>query len=361
MSSKSYGSVAYYSQHRSLTSMLILLIDDSSFESAAAVKHLAKRAAAGKVKAALEEQSHGKDVETLLAPIDIHPESKETSSSHPNASSKTIGETQNRSTMPSKIVTEAMAHAPVDDGWPPSDVEEDEDLHVDEAVRDIQKQHTFLDAENNKENLDSYHPTYIEGSGKRAKRAAFIDPQPNAQRVSFDSQESGQHTPEQEDGRGEMGDPSEDEGFQRDTRSVKIRPTSQIRSPPKRRANIIAAQGSRSKRSRLVQENDSAVVENDVGGAVARHTQANVPDSSQAYKMANQQAKMKSALQPKRVQSRRGWSDSETSTLIDLIEEHGTSWAFIKKLDEENQNVLESRDQVGLKDKARNMKFDYLK
>jgi len=41
--------------------------------------------------------------------------------------------------------------------------------------------------------------------------------------------------------------------------------------------------------------------------------------------------------------------------------EHGTSYAFIKRLDEKDQNVLERRDQVVLKDKVRNIKTDYLK
>ena len=60
-------------------------------------------------------------------------------------------------------------------------------------------------------------------------------------------------------------------------------------------------------------------------------------------------------------QVRKGWTDEETQRLLELIIEFGTSWALLKSEDFAAGNILESRDQVALKDKARNMKMDYLK
>lgn len=61
------------------------------------------------------------------------------------------------------------------------------------------------------------------------------------------------------------------------------------------------------------------------------------------------------------IKSRKRWTIEETGTLINLITEFGVSWAQIKKFDEANGNFLTDRDQVNLKDKARNIKFDLLK
>jgi hypothetical protein len=55
------------------------------------------------------------------------------------------------------------------------------------------------------------------------------------------------------------------------------------------------------------------------------------------------------------------WSSRETSELIQLIEEFGTSWTLIKEMDNQRSQILTERDQVALKDKARNIKFATLK
>jgi hypothetical protein len=58
---------------------------------------------------------------------------------------------------------------------------------------------------------------------------------------------------------------------------------------------------------------------------------------------------------------RQAWSQRETSELIQLIEEFGTSWTLIKDMDNQRSQLLTERDQVALKDKARNIKFSTLK
>ena len=62
-------------------------------------------------------------------------------------------------------------------------------------------------------------------------------------------------------------------------------------------------------------------------------------------------------------QKRTPWSQHETERLIELVEAHGTGWAAILKIDENHPEgaLLQRRGQVGLKDKARNMKMDFLK
>lgn len=81
---------------------------------------------------------------------------------------------------------------------------------------------------------------------------------------------------------------------------------------------------------------------------------------SEAYKTTNEIAKMTTAARTKKkVQSRKAWTDLETETLINLIQDHGTSWKVLK--DKDLEKVLLDRDQTSLKDKARNIKLDYLK
>lgn len=78
------------------------------------------------------------------------------------------------------------------------------------------------------------------------------------------------------------------------------------------------------------------------------------------YKMAKELAKINTAARAKKkTQSRKAWTDLETETLINLISEHGTSWKLLK--DKDVGKFLVDRDQTALKDKARNIKFDYLK
>jgi hypothetical protein len=56
-------------------------------------------------------------------------------------------------------------------------------------------------------------------------------------------------------------------------------------------------------------------------------------------------------------QKRVFWTGADEDHLVRLIEEYGTSWSVIAKLGGFQTN----RDQVALKDKARNMKVSYLK
>lgn len=61
-------------------------------------------------------------------------------------------------------------------------------------------------------------------------------------------------------------------------------------------------------------------------------------------------------------QARRPWSSREIGRLLDLMAEYGSAWATILKCDARSEDpCLQERSNVQLKDKARNMKFDFLK
>ena len=204
------------------------------------------------------------------------------------------------------------------------------------------------DAESNKENVAQVEAG-VEAPLAKAKQR-LIDPQEHAEKVQWDSQNSGT---------GEMSEPSEDEGFQemrapaqparkRSSKSVLKRPApeyeaSQVPSPPKRVR---------------VQENSRVP-----SLTVSREREELRPSPTQldTSKEANALAREMTALRPKKVQSRTPWSDEETETLLQLITTYGTSWAVLQAEDKRNGDVLSSRGQVALKDKARNLKMDYLK
>lgn len=63
-----------------------------------------------------------------------------------------------------------------------------------------------------------------------------------------------------------------------------------------------------------------------------------------------------------RIQVRRAWTPGEIERLIQLIQDYQTQWSKILKVDAQMAiPMLQNRTQVQLKDKARNMKLDYLK
>ena len=87
--------------------------------------------------------------------------------------------------------------------------------------------------------------------------------------------------------------------------------------------------------------------------------------TAERHAIINRQAKAAVASRPyalNRVQVRRAWTADEIDRLVDLLSKTN-SWKAIKDLDQQHEDggVLEGRDQVALKDKARNLKIDYIK
>ena len=58
---------------------------------------------------------------------------------------------------------------------------------------------------------------------------------------------------------------------------------------------------------------------------------------------------------------RNPWTAEEVEALTDYIENLDCSWAEILRRDKDEAGILQARDQYALKDKARNMLFDWLK
>lgn len=100
---------------------------------------------------------------------------------------------------------------------------------------------------------------------------------------------------------------------------------------------------------------------NDNGDTIERTSIGEAPPSS-SYLEVNDMAKaVVVQKKPYIPQTRTPWSQSEINTLLAGIARHGPQFAVIKKKDSENGDILHRRDQTGIRDKLRNMKFDYLK
>lgn len=206
------------------------------------------------------------------------------------------------------------------------------------------------------------------------KKRAFIDPQPNAQKVPFESQVATQQRPgtsqtkrsrsddayqTDEDQQSEV---SEDGDFQTQVLDLPHEPKVS-RPTGNKRPSSAAPPRSPRKRARLTQESErSATLDPDLQAAVDMANGQPAPSQIEIYKVANKESKMATARHVRKtVQRRTPWTDLETETLQELITTHGISWAKLKDMDKYNGNVLIDRDQVALRDKARNMKIDYLK
>ena len=231
-----------------------------------------------------------------------------------------------------------------DDELPEGELEREEDINMRRNAQESLAFRTQREAENNKENLgeipDSQHNT-------TAKKRSMYDRDPLAERVpSISSQDS--------DGR------SSDEDFQRQTESSNA--ARQRRLKPVTKSPMSERKRRSPKRAR-VQENIEVQTldgRTDIAGD-RQSPEMPLSQGYQEYVKVNQSAKQNIAVVSKPPQSRKAWASAETDMLYYLITEHGTSWRLLQQEDLAQGHVLEARDQVALKDKARNMKMDYLK
>ena len=254
-------------------------------------------------------------------------------------------------------IREQTNEAQQDDPWRPQQEDDDvpsiqDPIDFLEAARLSHIRIAQSQAESNKENLGVPH-SQTESRPRNVQKPSLMDRQPNAVRVEFDeisvlSQSS------------QASQASEDAGFQ-----SQVAPThTTARRALKPSSNHPPAQPTRprfspARISRIQESNRSDRLD------VSSHIPVSQPAPSQLenYKEANSVAKNIKALstKPQKVQTRRPWSDRETEQLLTLIEEYGTSYSMLHRRDQERGNILQERDQIALKDKARNMKVDYLK
>lgn len=265
----------------------------------------------------------------------------------------------------------------MDDGWQPQQIEEEmgpgpfeNDFTRSQRIVALgEEREAAANKENMAETTEMQVPISPGGSQRPAlapRKLGIMDPQPNAQRVTFDSQvfsdmpESSRGTKrafdETMDAEGDdLGEPSQDQGFQQDNRTF---------DAASRRAQKPAqAPRRRTKKARTTQTTQAGNTPTQEFTQPEPTAQDNgIPESTiDAYHEAKGRAQIFTAGRPKKVQVRKAWTDVETGLLLDLIEEHGTSWRLLKQIDLENDYLLNDRDQVALKDKARNMKLDFLK
>ena len=222
-----------------------------------------------------------------------------------------------------------------------------------------------------------------------APKRRLVDRQPGARQMQWeDSQDS---TPgpstnkrkyqesvgeENEDERREEEEEeelSEDEGFQEDHRvpdparraaapiARRQSPGQDAPSPPKRRE--IERPGNNTDRdvARRRQQRAKSVARANTRREVVNDDEDDetyppptFPQASLAAKLNVAQSRSRMEREP---QKRVPWSDADSQRLIDGIEQFGCSWSVIAK----NTDFDHPRDQIALKDKARNMKVTFLK
>lgn len=280
------------------------------------------------------------------------------------------------SSAPPMIIPQVEA----DNDYRPMDYGEDEDVFhappYPSTHEEVTKVHKEAMREKNKENIDS------EVSGTVPSRS-LLQRQPNAVRVQFDSQDelstdrNGARQRKRSIARSQSlppSEPSEDEGFEVDRQVPSIQrrlhaPVPASRAPvssqkkPRIEREVAQAYDEDSdvefetirQRQRQEQEQDRFLQ------ASARASVNDVPDEpASTYQQVQSTAKMvtQRRVLPK-AQSRVPWSARDCELLLDAISEYGSGWAAIRN----NYGPRFERqcEQVALKDKARNMKADYLK
>ena len=233
------------------------------------------------------------------------------------------------------------------------DDEDDRPLPALEIEEEVRRDHVLAmrdhaEAESNKENIVETQTNLQAPSGQRR----LIDRQENATRVAFDSQDTDSNQ------NASPADLDDEDDFQEQQPPVGSSSRRSLKSSNKRTATEPPrSQGPSPKKVRIHAANGARAQ------SIAQDRHPSRPPASQIqeYLAANAAAKERKAWQVKPPQVRKGWTEEETERLLELIEEHGTSWALLKSEDFVAGNILESRDQVALKDKARNLKLDYLK
>lgn len=153
--------------------------------------------------------------------------------------------------------------------------------------------------------------------------------------------------------------PSEDEGFQEDTRSVNIQQQRQS-APVRKKARF--RDGSNASTSMELARHRPSWGER--AGLVNARSEQNEDDDEDEGRLpasrlydhtpVNRLARQFIATQPKQRRQKNPWSPEEEARLIKLQELHPNAWRYM-------QDHFAERTNVDIKDKARNMKMDYIK
>ena len=280
---------------------------------------------------------------------------------------------QDLPTAPSNHNRHNVAQHQQSDDWHPANEDDQSDNNQDldhlrppassaDVVRSVYRQRR----EQEKENLND------EVHGRVPSKSRFFNErQDNAERVEWDEGQSAVLSPVRDKQKSKklrvsnQSDEDDSEGFQVDERAsegvrdvaprrVTNRSLRTTQAPP-RTANK-PREDSRGHRDQIATGRATGL---DLT-VTAENDSARVDDMLQ-YPQINQVAKsVVRSRAPHKVQVRRAWGTDETLRLIELIEDdrYGTSWVKIENC---HDPLLQGRGQGALKDKARNIKVDFLK
>lgn len=217
---------------------------------------------------------------------------------------------------------------------------------------------------------------------------AFIDPQDDARKVSPITLEDSARRLKRRKRLAEVLDveespgDSESEGYQQDERRVDIEQNKKRKPnaivPSKKRPtpgrNLPNESGRQRQTSRAKQrDNTGSAGRLSVSLSQSDGSGDNGPRSEERsdYQRAKEGARQFSAPRmeeqnEQKPQTRRKWTEDETRRFIKLVGKFGTSWSLIKQkdaayADRGGEPKLTERNQVQLKDKARNMVMDFYK
>jgi len=260
---------------------------------------------------------------------------------------------------------------PADEGYGP--------IFIDEQVEDIPAEPSTVPAgvdrltqlqiqdRRNKQILQSSQPATA------PERRRFVDDQKNAERVEWGEstqprspvlprtsqiRQGKRPAPFVEDDDDDDQQVTQDEGFEQDQRVANN--SRRQRAPTAKRLRIEEPRPPRPRAEPSSAAPAPPQLDSDEEEQLAAATSGE--PSAYTYRTVNALAKDYSRLAAPKSQNRVRWTAAEENALLDYIKEVGCSWARIKRQDETvGRGILGLRDQVALKDKARNMKFDFLR
>jgi hypothetical protein len=265
---------------------------------------------------------------------------------------------------------EAPSHQASDESRPI--LEEEEDERNDRPTSEYVGLWNAHSNDKNKENRPMSQQSKVP-----AKKFSLLDRQPNAQTACWESSSQGSAAGPSNRKRArqdrEDTEESEDQGFQHDRRIPD--PSRRTAAPPAHRRIPVQATPSPPKRARIQPSNNSLSVGGDERHSSQDRAEAALQasarrgaldddedeDDTPRFTQVSQAARLasvrKKAMNEAPVQRRTAWSEPDTHHLIHLVGEYGCSWTTIAKM----EGFEVKRGQVALKDKARNIKVNFLK
>ena len=247
---------------------------------------------------------------------------------------------QQRERRPRSYVTNEQLDSLQAQNLVPSDDEDDSEQISPDVIQEIVQTSASQQAESNKENE-------LHSQSGQAPRSAFLynHPQPDARREVWEESEV-ENTPLQDVTTHQNRRRSEGHNGTRKRPSPEFE---DVRQSPAKRVRQAGGQRERDRdRDRVAGTAPPGLAEVTAG---------------EVYREANLAAKARVASRGKPAQSRVPWSEEESGRLMDLIQDYGCGWSQLKDADRKHPHgpLLANRDQVALKDKANNMKVDFLK